>query len=77
MATVTTSMPFDNTYVFDRLPLSHEQKMALIKQLTAATDKTKIVGQCQNGTTDSGQTGASCAVDQTPPPLPAESAYQA
>ena len=68
MATITT-LPFDNSYVLDRLPLSHEQKMALIKQLS--TDKTKILDQCQSGTTDSDQTDVACALEETPL-LPAE-----
>ena len=65
MASTTTtqrSLPFDQRDVFDRLPLSEEQKLALMKRLIS--EKTETPDQCcteMKGNDD--LPGAVCAVD--------------
>ena len=53
------SMPFDQRHVFDRLPLSEDQKLALLQRLIS--EKTETVDQCQTELLDSVRTGAVCA----------------
>ena len=65
LAVVQQSLPFDQRHVFDRLPLSEDQKLALLRRLI--TEKTKIADRCQTEQLDSVRTGdASAAADHHP-----------
>ena len=59
LAVVQQSLPFDQRHVFDRLPLSEDQKLALLQQLL--TEKKEIADQCRTETLDSVRTGDACA----------------
>ena len=63
---MTTTMKFDNAYVFDRLPISHEQKIALIKKLSMI-EKIETPDQCCTENQDNDQTDV---VSKPPSPLP-------
>ena len=59
-AVVQQSLPFDQRHVFDHLPLSEEQKIALLKRLVI--EGTEIVDQSSTATMDSDvHPGATCA----------------
>ena len=52
-------MPFDQRHVFDRLPLSEDQKLALLQRLIS--EKTETVDQCQTEPQGNVRTGDACA----------------
>ena len=54
------SLPFDQRHVFDRLPLSEDQKLALLKRMV--TEKTETADQSNTEPPDSDQIDDACAV---------------
>ena len=59
LAVVQQSLPFDQRHVFDRLPLSEDQKLALLQRLI--TEKRETADPCHNEALDSVQNGDACA----------------
>ena len=58
LAVVQQSLPFDQRHVFDRLPLSEDQKLALLRRLI--TEKTETADQCHTDQLDSVRSDAVC-----------------
>ena len=64
-----TPMKFDQRYVFERLPLSDEQKLALIKTLMRERDEKKeTVDPCPVHVEDNDTEELTNACDDLPPP---------
>ena len=64
---VQQSLPFDQRSVFDRLPLSEDQKLVLLTRLVS--ERKEIADQSNIATQGNVRTGGACAAEETPPPV--------